>query len=440
MQPKTDPDTLPLAYVEDELSSSEKAAFEARLANDAALRAEVEGLRATKTLLGERARWALSSEPPPPHLLDAILQAEVAARVVRPPRVSAERNNVLRRLARFVAGGGVLAGAAAAVFFLVVRSDKEVASVSSIEDIAQPPAVKSAATKDADGQAAEAKNHPPEGAMAPPPAAAPISSSVRADKQQHDSAIPGLDAAGMKADDRAVPQAASSQRQRDEMPIAKMEQQKETETALSPASAPAPAMATAEMSETDASAQPRSAGVARESALGQTASSMQGAAKRGGGSPDSKEPPRTQKNATVDPRMEARREQKRQQAEFFYAVGMRKLAAKEYLDAWDQFLAAETLDSHRQLGAAPLYGQMQALSGLARLREAAFVAKRALGFRVTDNQVVEVLLLGAKLAEETGEVDLARSLYQRLLEVPAQKKTARAALQRLTAGPTAPAK
>lgn len=119
----SDLDSLMLAYVYGELSDDEARAFEQRLAADAGLRAEVDGLLATREMLGEDARYGESSgtDLPPPHLLDAILRAEVLARPTEIRQAHAAGSAAggwLSRLSLWLVGGGVAVTAAAAVLLL----------------------------------------------------------------------------------------------------------------------------------------------------------------------------------------------------------------------------------------------------------------------------------------------------------------------------------
>lgn len=120
---RLDDDTQLIAYVYDELPPLEREAFEARLAAEPALRAEAEGLLATRSLLGADARFGEQSglDEPPPHLRNAILQAEQLARPreIRAAAASAAPQGLLLRLSSWWVGAGLAASAAAAVLLLV---------------------------------------------------------------------------------------------------------------------------------------------------------------------------------------------------------------------------------------------------------------------------------------------------------------------------------
>jgi|GEM_PF-1263574 len=111
-----------------------------RLANATpALQAEVKALRAVKAVLADDASWGLASgtDAPPPHLLDAILRAEVAARpdaIRQAITVAAEPPAAKRlwaRLSSWLVGSGVVVGAAAAIFITIQRSPAEPVAPSS---------------------------------------------------------------------------------------------------------------------------------------------------------------------------------------------------------------------------------------------------------------------------------------------------------------------
>ena len=119
---------LVFAYVDGTLDAAVRAELDIRLAGDPALRAEIEGLLAIRTLLDKDAQYGRDSQVdlPPSHLIDAILRSEVAARpdeirqAVALARTSTDaRDDASRPLwARFsswLVGGGVVVSAAAAV-------------------------------------------------------------------------------------------------------------------------------------------------------------------------------------------------------------------------------------------------------------------------------------------------------------------------------------
>lgn len=108
-----------LAYVYGEMTLDARRAFEEKMAAEPALRAEVDGLLATRAWLGTDARFGQASgqDLPPPHLVDAIVRAEAIARpasvrealqTLPPP--SAARG-WLQRLNHWLVGGGVAVAA-----------------------------------------------------------------------------------------------------------------------------------------------------------------------------------------------------------------------------------------------------------------------------------------------------------------------------------------
>jgi hypothetical protein len=119
---------LALAYVYGELGPAEVKSFEARLETDAELRAEVEGLVATRDLLDMDVRYGEESgrDVPPPHLTDAILRAEALARPreIREAAIAAsgQTRTWVQRLSVWLIGGGVAVGAAATLLVLVTSN------------------------------------------------------------------------------------------------------------------------------------------------------------------------------------------------------------------------------------------------------------------------------------------------------------------------------
>lgn len=112
-------------------------------------------------------------------------------------------------------------------------------------------------------------------------------------------------------------------------------------------------------------------------------------------------------------------------------TGQRELQRKNWLMALDELVKAETLDPDRALGATPVLGQMQAQVGLKRPADAVRTARRLLKRNLKEVDVVPALLYGAELAERAGDTRNARELWSRLLEAPAERAKARAALERL---------
>jgi hypothetical protein len=107
--------------------------------SDPALADEIEGVRAVQTLLRADAQWgeASGTDMPPPHLLDAIVRAEVAA---RPDAIrhavaasaggapAAPAAGLWSKLSSWAVGGGVVVAAAAAVVVTISRGPSELTS------------------------------------------------------------------------------------------------------------------------------------------------------------------------------------------------------------------------------------------------------------------------------------------------------------------------
>jgi hypothetical protein len=128
---------------------------------------------------------------------------------------------------------------------------------------------------------------------------------------------------------------------------------------------------------------------------------------------------------------DAERARRLEQANIALASAQREMAAKRWMGAFDQMVLAESLDPDRALGATPLVGQMRALVELRRPVDAARVARRLGRWDVKAYDVVPGLLLGAQVAEQIGDERLARELWTRLLDVPAERAKAQAALARM---------
>jgi hypothetical protein len=123
-------DDLVLAFVDGTLAGDALATMNARLQADPALRAEVEGLLAVRRLLGDDARWGQEAgrDVPPPHLVDAIVRAEVLARPHdRPAAAPPDARTMVpwwsRLSAWWLRGSLVGAGAAAVLLAVVTRPD-----------------------------------------------------------------------------------------------------------------------------------------------------------------------------------------------------------------------------------------------------------------------------------------------------------------------------
>lgn len=129
LTPETE--ALMLAYVYGELSEGAATAFEEQIAGDADLRAEVDGLLATRDLLDMDVRYGEESglDEPPAHLREAIFRAEALARpadlrqaIVQRAAPADEAAPLLHRLSTWLLGGGLALGAAAAALVVVTSS------------------------------------------------------------------------------------------------------------------------------------------------------------------------------------------------------------------------------------------------------------------------------------------------------------------------------
>jgi hypothetical protein len=117
-----------ISYVYGDLSSEERLAFEKVMAADPAVRAEVDGLQATRQLVDEDMDQGETHgfDAPPAHLEAAILHAETIARTdeVRAAVGNAPERPVVgiwERFRIYLGGGGIVAAAAAA-FLVHVQS------------------------------------------------------------------------------------------------------------------------------------------------------------------------------------------------------------------------------------------------------------------------------------------------------------------------------
>ncbi|MBI1948685.1 MAG: hypothetical protein HYS27_23565 [Deltaproteobacteria bacterium] len=136
------------------------------------------------------------------------------------------------------------------------------------------------------------------------------------------------------------------------------------------------------------------------------------------------------------PAAQAGPEQKRAlQSEMALMSGYRELKEGRALGALDEFRSAERFDARRSLGSDPHVGQMRALVTLKRPAEALAIARRLVTRDLAEVGVADGLLLGAKIAEDLGDLRSARELWSALVKAPAHKAAALAALQRLANPP-----
>lgn len=531
MAPTDDTEALTLAYVYGELSASAALAFERRMdaatAEGAELRAEVEGLRASRALFGRDAHFGVASgiDLPPSHLVDAIMNAEAIA---RPPELrraalvarTPEAGGFTARLSRWLLGGGLALGAAAALFVVVTntRSDEQLISVAA----SAPPAMDamdSEATRApvvGAAQPAEAAPEPqPEapvatgGSVGPrdegafgglaaakleaghdqgaldrrafadaKPSDASDASEKRADKpskksresEADDRVAPARDPQGAKdaspplVDGYAESKAKGEERsfkeapRKADAPALEFERARApggaslglssnsagpvalpvtTSAAPPPPAAPAPVKATPAPAPKAVAKAPTSPRPDGSNALSDDLSDdgdelsvisraeLQKRRAVGRESRDKADRGKSSMGADAD------RAHRLEQSNMALASAEREAKAKRWLPALDQYANAEVLDHDRALGATPLVGQMRALVALKRPVDAAKVARRLGRWDVKSFDVPAGLLLGAQVAEQIGDERLARELWSRLLDVPADKAKARAALERL---------
>ena len=128
-------------------------------------------------------------------------------------------------------------------------------------------------------------------------------------------------------------------------------------------------------------------------------------------------------------------ERRAMQRELALMSGYRELKEGRALSALSEFESAERLDARRALGSDPHVGQMRALVALKRPAEALVIARRLVTRDVNELGVADGLALGAKLAEDLGDLRSARELWTALVKSPAHKVAAQQALARLANPP-----
>jgi hypothetical protein len=542
-------EALMLAYVYGELSASDARAFERRLDADEELRAEVEGLRATRDLFGRDAAWgeASGTDAPPPHLVDAILTAEALA---RPPAVrqaalaraaATSAPPLTARLSRWLLGGGLFVGAAAAFLLVVTRAPQELLlSADSMElsersgrpdrrlavaetwksaaaehpaeappppaqpEEARPSAPRAVAAEPfaaavpggdegegapadepgglADGMAARDERQPPGVGLSSAPSTAalqggfdiatgagvaqaapdprPAASGLRAGGPSRELAdaqpSPPADAAGEKKlsqsarpapkPTEARPRRESAARSKDaaadfpkRAPANKSDRRDGAEGAGPPvAMSPAPAAgALAPRAEEPAPARPLKAGkgdpgISADSADDALDALPTIASKEEIDQNRAKAGAKTKTKSALGEAKSLERARQVELANLAFATGERELVRKNWLLALDEMAKAAQLDRDGALGASPYLGQMRAYLGLKRPGDAVRVARQLLKRDLKQVDVVAALVLGAQTAEQTGDLRNARELWSRLLEAPAERGRARAALDRLS--------
>ncbi|MFZ9888660.1 MAG: hypothetical protein ACO3JL_14265 [Myxococcota bacterium] len=485
---RPDDDNLLIAYVYDELAASDRDAFEARLAADPALQAEVEGLLATRSMLGADARFGEQTglDEPPPHLRQAILQAEVLARPreIRAAAASAAPQGFLLRLSTWWIGGGLAASAAAAVLLLVRESpDTEDLSLESAPSaqLAKASADAIAADSRAAAQAAargappEAPAEAPEGdeggsgsASAERAVASPVGSASggpggRSLGLAGAGSAGGGSAAGviggLAQHDAALGFAGASDiRELDDTP------QADAATA-----APSGGAAPKGLAEAEALWEPPSAAEAAADNEGRA----EAKASRSAGAPPAPAPEAPAASAPVrlpgppplpavvkaelargraaaKKRDESRRKQKSavpqaagpqdqanplgMELEQGLLAGAQELAAGRPFDALEIFRGVASRDPRGVfVGVAAYVGQMRALVALKRSQEALALLPLVRRAEPKASGVSEGVQVAAEAAEQMGDRALAVSLYRELRRDPARRVAADRALARLQA-------
>jgi hypothetical protein len=114
------------------------------------------------------------------------------------------------------------------------------------------------------------------------------------------------------------------------------------------------------------------------------------------------------------------------------ATGMRELGSKNYQSALDELQRAESIDTDQALGAQPQMGEMKALLGLHRGADAGRIARRLSSRDGKVPGIGDAWITGTTVAQQIGDTTLERDLWTRLLEVPAHRAEAQAALAKLS--------
>lgn len=483
---RPDDDSLMLAYVYGELSDEEARAFEARLSADPGLRAEVDGLLATRDLLQQDARYGevTGADLPPPHLLDAILRAEA---LERPPEVrqaqasSREGGGFLARIQLWLVGGGLAVGAAAAL--LVMTKGAMEAPEAAAEAPALAPAPPAAMARE---EEPAAEGAPPSGALG---ARGAVSSSAPERKSslggsfddgrskgledaQGGGAAPGGGGVPASRAREAAPseprpmaegakkaskaQKAAPADVTDAKPLVQKSVQKK-ERAIGAGDGDAYADDAAFEAEAGAEAEgPAPAAEATPLAL----DAASGRATSTGSAPAASQSPRPLADAepkgppplpeAAKRELEARRAERSPAArplpkgktpgsqaladelQLSLLTAERELQEGRPLEALDLFVAVSKRDPRGVFtGVVPYVGQMRALAALGRHREVLALLPTVKRPGIRAHGVPEGILVAARSAEALGDLTLARSLYRELLAVKEQRTEAAAALQRL---------
>lgn len=417
-------DDLVLAALDGNANSDASASV------SSSLRAEIDGLRAVRALLDDDAAWGERSgvDAPPPHLLDAIVRAEVAARsdVVRQAMSAASAPSapsapsVWQRLSSWLVGGGVLVGAAAAMLIVVQREPALQAETSAAPTM--PPA---------DSAPAESPAPPPP----PPPAAAPA--AITATPTIADGA-----ALGFASGDKLEAKEEAPHRAKDAIaegrvaetagsgPAVAEEARKGAKADLSGAAsrsavameAPAPAKPAMADAEDDAIAQPRAEPATSTAPM---APAVQAPSPPPPAEVSGNDVRRLFRERMAEKKSEASapkakkapssdslaRDRQIQEANSTLLTAERELAQGRFGSALDLAMRAEAI-AGGALGLAPVATQARALRGLGRPADAARLGNRLMSADAADPQLMAGVVAAAASAFDVGDRVLCRRLSQ----------------------------
>jgi hypothetical protein len=456
-EPLPPDDALVLSYVDGTMNDGERAAFAARLRAEPALRAEVDGLVALRGLLDDDTRFGATSglDAPPPHLVDAIVRAEVAARpdairaaVLRAADASDAARPWWSKLSSWLVGTSLVGAGAAALLLVVTRAEAPATSPQEAKDLfaaapaaapaaAQPPppAAAFAAAPGGDGAVAAAQVAPAGVASTPPPTAADgpadaddavgaikgaparlaaVTRNAATQKDALAEAKPAVDEAARGAETRADDEEAAA----GGMAYAKADAVAGAGPAATSAPAPAktsPAAPVAAPAEGEARPSlPRTREEFLEKKVRAEASSSKG---------------KSAVDSVSGMRAELERARRAQTANELLLAAEHELSIGRAAGALDLAQRAELEDRGGVLGALPVTTQVRAYAALRRSIDAARVASRLLQASAAEPAVVDALVVGADAAVAIGDRALARRLLQRALE-PENRDAARRATAR----------
>ena len=414
------------------------------------LRAELAGLRAVRSLLDDDASWGQRSgtDAPPPHLLDAILRAEVAARpdAIRQAIVAAPSTSTAKplwaRMSSWLLGSGVVVGAAAALLITVERGPELQRAADQAADQAD---ARFAAPATAPAAVAPAEPAAP----APPPtmadnvasegfgSAGGAGLSGRADGAVASKASKAVDAvvataalaearpalekdSADKADGVTSRSAAASEA----FAFDDAKESHEVELGGLQTTAPAPRTPPALVSVPVSAAAPvppaempvisatevrrifREKLVAREEARNEASFPSKAKKSAGPQSPATRAP-----KGSAPGYEEMQRDRRAQEANGILVTAENELLRGRFQSALDLAQQAEAT-AGGTLGLAPASTLARAWLGLRRPADAARVGSRLLNADVSDPQIVDGLIAAARAALEIGDANLARRLVQ----------------------------